>query len=402
MAHHGQVRVVSVNTGSGMQDITLRDVTVRYDAVEALAGASLYIERGEFMVLVGASGCGKTTALRAIAGLEQPLEGEIALGPEYVFSAARGIDLAPATRNVGMVFQNYALYPHMTVAENVSFPLRTRRWPKPQIPALLEAVLATVELTGLGDRKPQELSGGQRQRVAIARALVSKPDVLLFDEPLSNVDAMLRASLRADLKRLHRRISATTLYVTHDISEAMALGDRIAVMFDGSIHQVGTPDEVYSAPETLAAAKLFGARGGSLLNGVVEDVGAGNQVVRLEGAPDQTIRLASNRSTYAGQSVVLDLRAEDVALTEPDAPLAGGELQLEVLAAHRHGDVSTVAARLPGNGREVNVSYRGPRAWQTHQSARAVVSRCNLYDAGTERLILRSVDPRFAPAAVRN
>ena len=193
-----------------MADITLRDVTVRFDTVVAVDGATLRIDEGEFMVLVRASGCGKTTTLRAIAGLEQLVGGDIVLGAECVLSATHGIDLAPAKRRAGMVFQNYALYPYMTVAENVAFPLPTRRWPREQIPLAIDEALATVDLVGLGERRPVELSGGQRQRVAIERALVSKRDVLLFDESLSNVDATLRANLRADLKRLHCRIGATT------------------------------------------------------------------------------------------------------------------------------------------------------------------------------------------------
>ena len=225
-----------------MPSITARDLTIRYDQVLAVNNLALHVEEGEFMVLLGASGSGKTSTLRAIAGLERPTEGEITFGDHCMFSALLAVDVPPARRGVGMVFQNYALYPHMTAMENVAFPLKTQRMAREQIALKVEQALALVDLAGLEERYPRQLSGGQQQRVALARMLVGQPEVLLFDEPLSNVDAKLRVALRTDLKRLHRRTGATSLYVTHDVSEAFAMADRIAIMFHGVIHQIGRAD----------------------------------------------------------------------------------------------------------------------------------------------------------------
>ena len=375
------------STAEPMTEITISDISVRYGPIIALRGFTLRVEPGEFMVLVGGSGCGKTSTLRAVAGLEQPVAGDIAFGSRSVFSATHQIDVSPAKRGVGMVFQSYALYPHMTVAQNIGFPLRTRGWRTARRAPAVAAALETVELSGFEHRVPRELSGGQRQRVALARALVSEPSVLLFDEPLSSVDAKLRVSLRADLKRLHRRIGATSLYVTHDIAEAMALGDRIAAMFEGVVHQVGTPDEVYAAPETLAVAALFGARGSCQMPAVVREAASSGHVVQLEGDPRRELPLPVNRSTYAGQHVMVDLRAEGVKLL-PERSRGLTTFPVTVTARHPHGERDWVSVTAPGSSRELVASGASQRLPDLGEPVQVGVSAANVYDAGTERLIV--------------
>ncbi|MEY4680335.1 MAG: hypothetical protein RLZZ276_1984 [Pseudomonadota bacterium] len=221
-------------------------------AVQAVRDFSLELAPGEFVTLLGPSGCGKTTVLRCLAGLEDLDAGEISIG------GARIEGLAPHRRRIGLVFQSYALFPHLSVFENAAYSLRLRRAPEGEVRAAVEAALAAVDLSALGARMPGELSGGQQQRVAVARALVMKPDLLLFDEPLSNLDARLRIQVRAELRRLQRALGITALYVTHDQDEAMSLSDRIAVMRAGRIEQVAPPREVYARPATLFVAGFVG------------------------------------------------------------------------------------------------------------------------------------------------
>lgn len=382
-------------------DITVHHVTVHYGDVVATHGVTLHVEDGEFLVVVGASGCGKTTMLRAIAGLEQPMAGEIGIGGELVFSEPRQIDVAPARRRVGMVFQSYALYPHMTVAQNVAFPLRTRRVGRGRIGAAVRQALDVVELTGLEQRYPRELSGGQQQRVAIARALVRQPHVLLLDEPLSNVDPKLRAQLRTELKHLHRRIGSTTLYVTHDVAEAMALGDRVAAMFGGAIHQVGRPDELYRAPATVPVAALFGAHGGALLRGRIVSLPDGVLALHPDGSASQTVPLHADATLFPGQQVVLDVRAENVAVLDGPArdpgvgtqadvgTQVGAGAQVEVVAAQPEGAVSVVHLRLRDGRQELVARYAGPQPPRPGQGLTVSVLAGNIYDAGTQRLIAR-------------
>ena len=372
-----------------MADITVHHVTVHYGDVVAAHGVTLHVEDGEFLVVVGASGCGKTTMLRAIAGLEQPLAGEIGIGGELVFSEPRQIDVAPARRRVGMVFQSYALYPHMTVAQNVAFPLRTRRVARGRIGAAVRQALDVVELTGLEQRYPRELSGGQQQRVAIARALVRQPHVLLLDEPLSNVDPKLRAQLRTELKHLHRRIGSTTLYVTHDVAEAMALGDRVAAMFGGAIHQVGRPDELYRAPATVPVAALFGAHGGALLRGRIVSLPDGGLALHPDGSASQAVPLHADATLFPGQQVVLDVRAENVAVLDGPARTPGVGTQVEVAAAQPEGGVSVVHLRLRDGRQELVARYAGPQPPRPGQGLTVSVLAGNIYDAGTQRLIAR-------------
>ena len=248
-----------------MADVTLDRVSKRFQEVAAVDDLSLTIADGEFLILVGPSGCGKTTALRLIAGLEKATAGTIRIGDRLVN------DVTPRDRDIAMVFQNYALYPHMTVYKNLAFGLKERKTPKPEIERRVREVGEMLGLKDLMKRRPAQLSGGQRQRVAMGRALVREPAAFLMDEPLSNLDAKLRVQMRAELKRLHQRLGITTIYVTHDQVEAMTLGDRIVVMANGKVQQIGRPQEVYGAPANLFVAGFIGSPPMNLLRARVAD-----------------------------------------------------------------------------------------------------------------------------------
>lgn len=234
-------------------DIVLRNITKRFANTVVFQGVNLKINSGEFFTILGPSGCGKSTMLNLIAGLEEPTEGEIYFGSKLMNN------IHPRDRNVAMVFQSYALYPHMTVFDNIAFPLRMKKIKKAEIKKAVEDVAERLGLRELLFRKPRELSGGQRQRVALGRAIVRRPAVFLLDEPLSNLDARLRVDMRAELKKLHRELGITVVYVTHDQAEAMALSDRIAVINEGKIQQTGTPEEIYKRPANLFVATFIGS-----------------------------------------------------------------------------------------------------------------------------------------------
>jgi iron(III) transport system ATP-binding protein len=227
--------------------------------VYAIDGIDFEVPRGKFFTLLGSSGCGKSTTLRSIAGLERPDNGEIRIAETTVFSSAKRVYVPTNKRSIGMVFQSYAIWPHMTVEENVAYPLRVKRVPRAEVRARVEEALEIVGLDGMGSRPAPRLSGGQQQRVALARALVAAPEVLLLDEPLSNLDAKLRAHMRVELKRLQSQIGITTIYVTHDQAEALAMSDEIAVMSHGKIMQCGTPDEIYHSPRNQFTAEFIGS-----------------------------------------------------------------------------------------------------------------------------------------------
>jgi multiple sugar transport system ATP-binding protein len=248
-----------------MAGITLTDVTKQFGSVTAVDDVSLEIGDGEFLVLVGPSGCGKSTLLRMLAGLEEVSGGTIAIGDRDV------TDLAPRSRDIAMVFQSYALYPHMTVRQNLGYGLRARRTPKPEIARRVEEVGSLLGLEDLLDRKPAQLSGGQRQRVAMGRAIVRQPQAFLLDEPLSNLDAKLRVGMRASLAQLHQRLGVTTVYVTHDQTEAMTLGQRVAVMRDGRILQCDRPQQLYARPENVFIAAFIGSPAMNLVEATYDD-----------------------------------------------------------------------------------------------------------------------------------
>jgi multiple sugar transport system ATP-binding protein len=255
-----------------MAEVALRKVVKRYDDVEAVRGIDLDISDHEFIVLVGPSGCGKSTTLRMIAGLEDITDGDIMIGGDVVN------DVPPKDRDIAMVFQNYALYPHMTVAENMSFGLRLKHYPKAEIKARVTEAARLLDITDLIDRKPKQLSGGQRQRVAMGRAIVRNPKVFLFDEPLSNLDAKLRVQMRIEIKKVHQKVRTTTVYVTHDQVEAMTLADRVVVMNKGRIEQIGTPNELYHKPATRFVAGFIGSPAMNFLPCRLEDAGGTLQI----------------------------------------------------------------------------------------------------------------------------
>ena len=249
-----------------MAGIELQRVTKRYpDGTEGVKALDLEIDDGEFMILVGPSGCGKSTALRMVAGLEEVSEGELLIGGKRVN------EVAPKDRDIAMVFQNYALYPHMTVRENMAYALKKRKVPREQVARKVEETAKILDLTEHLDRKPGNMSGGQRQRVAMGRAIVREPQAFLMDEPLSNLDAKLRVQMRGEVARLQKRLGTTTLYVTHDQTEAMTLGDRVAVMRGGRLQQVGPPKELYNDPVNLFVAGFIGSPAMNFVSARIED-----------------------------------------------------------------------------------------------------------------------------------
>jgi len=246
---------VSVDQAS----IEVRDLVVRYGAVPAVRGVSFTVGAGEHLTLLGPSGCGKTTTLRAIAGLERPASGEIRIGGSPVFSSSPRVNIPAERRGLSMVFQSYAIWPHMSVFDNVAYGLRVRKRPEAEVTSRVREALDLVQLGDFAARSASKLSGGQQQRVALARAFVFSPSVLLFDEPLSNLDAKLRAEMRVELKELQRRLAITSVYVTHDLEEALAISDRVIVMRDGVIEQVGTPGDIYDRPRNTFVADFVGS-----------------------------------------------------------------------------------------------------------------------------------------------
>jgi len=304
-----------------MASIQLQNVVKRYGAFTGVKDISLDIMDEEFLVLLGPSGCGKTTTMRMIAGLEQPTEGEILIGDEVVN------DVDARDRDVAMVFQSYALYPNMSVYENIRFPLRMRGVPSAEHDGLIRRAANMVELDGYLDRKPGALSGGQRQRAALARAVVRQPRVFLMDEPLSNLDAKLRSSMRVQIKHLQRRLRITTVYVTHDQIEAMTLADRIVIMDRGAIQQVGTPDEIYSNPANTFVAGFIGSPAMNLVEGTARDGSFAAPGIR-----------APCPATVSGQ-VTLGIRPED-------CRVGGDNVQGLVYGVEPTGDLTylTIAA----------------------------------------------------------
>ncbi len=364
-----------------MAQVVMKDLNKRFDEVHAVRDLNLAIRDKEFLVLVGPSGCGKSTTLRMVAGLEEITSGEIYIGDRLVN------DLPPKDRDIAMVFQNYALYPHMTVYDNMAFGLKMRKFPKAEIETRVRAAAEILGIQELLKRKPRQLSGGQRQRVAVGRAIVRHPQVFLFDEPLSNLDAKLRVQMRVELKRLHERLETTAIYVTHDQVEAMTLGDRIVIMRDGVVQQVGEPLEVYSKPRNKFVAGFIGSPAMNFIETTIVEDGA----TLYAKAPGLTLRLPADRVSrlghYKGQTVTMGIRPEDLreatgsdprdvtfeALVEVVEPL-GSEILLDTTVG-----TQTIVARVDPTAR-----------LKLHDTIRLafVADRTHFFDSRTEEAIL--------------
>ena len=327
-----------------MAGLELMGVRKTYpNGFKAIHGVDTSVANGEFIVIVGPSGCGKSTLLRMVAGLETVTEGEIRIGDRRVN------ELEPAERNIAMVFQNYALYPHMSVFDNMAYGLRNRRTPKDEIERRVADASRILQLDGMLDRRPNQLSGGQRQRVAMGRAIVREPEVFLFDEPLSNLDAKLRVQMRLEIKRLQRDLGTTSLYVTHDQVEAMTLADRLVVMNAGVAEQIGTPLDVYAEPATAFVAGFIGSPAMNFLPGAVTDDGRG---VTLDGS-NQTLPLPPP-SSASGDRVTVGIRPEHL------APVSAGAatLELTVDLVEALGADSLVHGQLAGTTQGSAVTVR--------------------------------------------
>jgi iron(III) transport system ATP-binding protein len=320
--------------------IRVRGLSKQFDTgserVRALDEIGFEIETHTFFTLLGPSGCGKSTILRCVAGLETPDAGDIDIGGEAVFSSARGINLPPNRRRIGMVFQSYAIWPHMTVYENVAFPLEVQR--RSDVRARTKAALDVVDLGAVADRYASRLSGGQQQRVAFARAIVAEPEVLLLDEPLSNLDAGLRDQMCSELRKLHERLRLTTLFVTHDQTEALSLSDRIAVMRDGRFVEVATPEALWHKPQTVFAAQFLG--GANVL--------AGEAHPEPDGASVRTTFGILRTKRVAQGPVSLFVRPEHVALVGPGDGV--NRFDCVVVSQRFQGDLRDLELRLPNGG----------------------------------------------------
>jgi len=356
--------------------IIIKNLTKRFGQVTAVNDVSLTVEPGAFLTLLGPSGCGKTTLLRCIAGLEDPDEGEIYIGDKLVFSHVKGISLPAGQRDVGLVFQNYALWPHMTVYKNMTFALEIQKMPKAEMDRRVKESLAEVHMVGFEDRYPREMSGGQQQRIALARMLAYRPKIFLMDEPLSNLDARLRMDMRAELKRLHHISGATTVYVTHDQIEALTMSSAIAVMKDGILLQVDSPDRIYHYPANLFVADFIGNPKVNLLDGVVN----GNNSVDLG---KFKIRISTHNVPVTGQ-VVVAVRPEDIVISTQPVP---GAVEFCAYSVLPSGSDSTIVARR--DDMEITVKVMGTskirmddKVWLTFNP-----ETCNLYDKVSGNLI---------------
>jgi len=355
--------------------IRINNLTKKFGKVVALDNVSLVIEPGTFVTLLGPSGCGKTTLLRCVAGLEDPNGGEIYIGNKLVFSYDKGISLPSSKRDLGLVFQNYALWPHMKVDKNITFALEIQKMPKAEMEKRVKESLKEVQMEGYEDRYPREMSGGQQQRIALARMLAYRPKVFLMDEPLSNLDARLRMDMRTELKRLHHISGATTIYVTHDQVEALTMSTNIAVMKEGVVQQFDTPDKVYHFPANLFVADFIGNPKVNLLDGVV----SGRNSIDLG-----NFKITINTGN-ANSNVVVGIRPEDIAISSQPNP---GSVEFSAYSVLPSGADSTIVARL--GEVELTIKVMGiskiqmdDRIWLTFDP-----QTLNLYDKASGNLIV--------------
>jgi multiple sugar transport system ATP-binding protein len=350
--------------------VTLSGIVKRFDRTTAVHGIDLAIADGEFVVLVGPSGCGKSTTLRMIAGLEDLTAGEIRIGERVVDR------LEPKDRNIAMVFQNYAIYPHMTVRKNIAFGLRMAKLPKAEEERRVREAAEILGLVDLLERRPAQLSGGQRQRVAIGRAMVRNPAVFLFDEPLSNLDAQLRAQMRLEIKKLHQTLATTVVYVTHDQVEAMTLADRIVVMRDGRIEQVGTPTEVYRRPASMFVARFIGSPSMNMVPGAI----VASDRIDLDGLGAVAVPAVA---ASAGRRVHLGIRPDDLRVASDDAD-GGLALAARVGVVEPLGPETLVYAE--AGGRELVAKADGRAVLRRGDTVKLVAAAdaLHVFDAETE------------------
>src|SRR5229473_5770612 len=322
-----------------MARVIVEKLTKKFGDVVAVRDLDLQVEDHEFMVFLGPSGCGKTTTLRCISGLERPEGGTIRIGDTVV------TNMSPAVRDIAMVFQFYALYPHMSARDNIAFPLQARRMPKDEIQRRVAEVARVLRIEHLLHRRPRQLSGGEQQRVALGRAMVRRPKVFLMDEPLTNLDAKLRSEMRAELKRLQKDLNATTVYVTHDQVEAMSMGDRIGVMKQGGIEQIGTPDEGYNHPASLFVAGFVGSPAMNFLPAEYQD--GANPTLHLAGGafalPVDAQWASAIRERATGNTFTFGIRSEDIALYTQPGP---DRIPIEVYVMEPLGDVNLFDLKL--------------------------------------------------------
>ena len=362
-----------------MSTITLKNISKSFAGVPAVKDLDLEIEAGQFVTLLGPSGCGKTTTLRLIAGLEDPDAGEIYIGDKLIFSREKGVFIPPEKRHLGLIFQSYALWPHMTVYKNIALGLEEQKLPRDEIEQRVNTVLEKVQLAPYRDRYPSELSGGQQQRVAIARMIASEPEIFLMDEPLSNLDAMLRVDMRAELKRLHYELGATTVYVTHDQVEALTLSDKIAVMMAGELRQLGTPREIYHHPADLFVARFVGSPRINTLPGTIL---AQNGAMLFRHALFE--KPLDRHLAFDGGKVIATIRPEDIRIATTPHP---DWLQVQVYSVLPAGsetivtvqrDDLSLAIKVPGFA-DVQMN---DAIWVDFDAA-----RMNFYHPQTEKLI---------------
>ena len=372
-----------------MASLDLINIKKNFGAVQVLHDISISLQDGEFLVLVGPSGCGKSTLMNIIAGLDEPSGGVMRLQGRDITG------VAPADRNISMVFQSYALYPNMTVAKNIEFPLEMRKVDKTQRRERVQSVAKLLQIEHLLDRKPRQLSGGQRQRVAIGRALAREPQLYLLDEPLSNLDAQLRVDMRTEIKKLHQRLNATIVYVTHDQIEAMTLATRIAVMKGGVLQQLGTPHEVYNKPANTFVAGFMGSPRMNLVKARIASQGEG-LALRIDGTGGAHLQIAlpiglmpAALSGYVGKDVIVGIRAEAVTLAAQDV-VAGPQQRFfdaRVEVIEPTGADTLVVLDL--GGQELTARLDPDVQLRTGQTARFLVDLGKLvcFDAKTEALI---------------
>ncbi|MBY5327356.1 ABC transporter ATP-binding protein [Rhizobium leguminosarum] len=347
-----------------MTSLELRQINKNYGAYHALRGIDLSVAQGEFIVMVGPSGCGKSTLLKTIAGLEEISSGQILINGRDVSKQE------PGDRGIAMVFQSYALYPHMTVAENMGFGLRMAKRPKAEIEAAVARAAKILRITDQLEKRPKQLSGGQRQRVAIGRAITRSPDVFLFDEPLSNLDAALRTQMRVELSSLHAELGATMVYVTHDQVEAMTMASRIVVLNRGVIEQVGSPLELYRNPDNLFVAGFLGAPRMNFLGVTVDEVSGRNVTVSAPGLVPVTVELAEATVLAKGASLTLGVRPENISMVADGAQggAINGAVRLvehlgrETILYVDAGNLRTIASESGTGNITVQLSYVAPFA----------------------------------------